>query len=225
MSISVAFVDDHPILLEGLVSLYGSRKDLNIIAKGENAVDALKIVEEHLPEVLVIDLNMPGDTIAALELIVRKYPSTKIIVFTATSSIEIAIQVLNLGVGGYVLKGSTAEDLYNAILTVHCGNTFVTPGFATKVILSMKTAEIRRKAQLQKRLSLREEQIVQYLMQGKTNREIAAMLDISEKTVKHYMTVLMLKLDARNRVEVVLAAQKMAGPGESNAGAVPVRHM
>ncbi|MDX3927014.1 MAG: response regulator transcription factor [Shinella sp.] len=218
MPISVAFVDDHPILLEGLVSLYSGKADLSIVGQGENAVDALKIAEEKQPDVLVLDLNMSGDTIAAIELIVQKYPSTKVIVFTAASNIETAIQVLNLGVFGYVLKGCTARDLHEAIRIVHAGNTYITPGFATKVILSMRAAELRRKAQLQKRLSAREEQIVQYLLMGKTNREIARMLDISEKTVKHYMTLLMQKLEARNRVEVVLAAQKLAMPVDMGGG-------
>ncbi|MGH6809661.1 MAG: response regulator [Ensifer adhaerens] len=209
MSISVAFVDDHPILLEGLVSLYSGKSDLEIVAKGENAVDALKIVEEFSPEVLVLDLSMPGDAIAAIELVAQKYKDTRIIVFTANSSIETAIQVLNYGVPGYVLKGSSASDLHEAIRTVYDGETFITAGFATKVIMAMKTAEIRRRSQAQRRLSLREEQIVRHLMRGSTNREIAACLDISEKTVKHYMTVLMQKLDVRNRVEVVLAAQRL----------------
>ncbi|AHK42269.1 MULTISPECIES: response regulator transcription factor [Ensifer] len=209
MSISVAFVDDHPILLEGLVSLYSGKSDLEIVAKGENAVDALKIVEEFSPEVLVLDLSMPGDAIAAIELVTQKYKDTRIIVFTANSSIETAIQVLNYGVSGYVLKGSSASDLHEAIRTVYDGETFITAGFATKVIMAMKTAEIRRRSQAQRRLSLREEQIVRHLMRGSTNREIAACLDISEKTVKHYMTVLMQKLDVRNRVEVVLAAQRL----------------
>ncbi|TCL68204.1 response regulator transcription factor [Rhizobium sp. BK251] len=218
MPISVAFVDDHPILLEGLVSLYSGKDDLFITAQGENAVDALKIAEEKRPDVLVLDLNMPGDTMATIEMIVRNHNATKIIVFTAASNIETAVKVLDLGVNGYVLKGSTARDLHEAIKIVHGGNTFITPGFATKVILSMKAAELRRKTRIQKRLSAREEQIVRYLMMGKTNREIACMLDISEKTVKHYMTLLMQKLDARNRLEVVLAAQKLDVPMET-AGA------
>ncbi|MBZ7927093.1 response regulator transcription factor (plasmid) [Ensifer adhaerens] len=209
MCISVAFVDDHPILLEGLVSLYSGKSDLNIVAKGENAVDALKIVEEHSPHVLVLDLSMPGDAVAAIEVIAQKYQDTRIIVFTANSSIETAIQVLNYGVAGYVLKGSSASDLHQAIRTVYDGDTFITAGFATKVIMAMKTAELRRRQQAQQRLSLREEQIVRHLMRGSTNREIAAYLDISEKTVKHYMTVLMQKLDVRNRLEVVLAAQRL----------------
>lgn len=209
MSISVAFVDDHPILLEGLVSLYSGKSDLDIVAKGENAIDALKIVEEHSPQVLVLDLSMPGDAVAAIELIAQKYQGTRIIVFTANSSIETAINVLNYGVAGYVLKGSSAGDLHQAIRTVYDGETFISAGFATKVIMAMKTAEMRRRKQAQQRLSLREEQIVRHLMRGSTNREIASCLDISEKTVKHYMTVLMQKLDARNRLEVVLAAQRL----------------
>lgn len=217
MSISVAFVDDHPILLEGLVSLYSGKSDLEIVAKGENAVDALKIVEEFSPQVLVLDLSMPGDAIAAIELVAQKYQDTRIIVFTANSSIETAIQVLNYGVSGYVLKGSSASDLHEAIRTVYDGETFITAGFATKVIMAMKTAEIRRRSQAQRRLSLREEQIVRHLMRGSTNREIAVCLDISEKTVKHYMTVLMQKLDVRNRVEVVLAAQRLDVLPDSSA--------
>lgn len=209
MYISVAFVDDHPILLEGLVSLYSGKSDLEIVAKGENAVDALRIVEEYSPQVLVLDLSMPGDAVAAIELIAQKYQNTRVIVFTANSSIETAIQVLNYGVAGYVLKGSSASDLHQAIRTVHDGETFISAGFATKVIMAMKTAELRRRKQAQQRLSLREEQIVRHLMRGSTNREIATCLDISEKTVKHYMTLLMQKLDARNRLEVVLAAQRL----------------
>lgn len=209
MPVTVAFVDDHPVLLEGLVSLYADKEDLLIVGKGSNAGDAIRIVEEISPNVLVIDLSMPGDSMAAIDIISRTMPQTKIVIFTAASSIELAVRALNSGVSGYVLKGSTAADLHDAIIAVHNGETYMTPGFATKVIMSMKTAEMRRKAFNNKRLSAREEQIVHCLMQGRTNREIAITLDISEKTVKHYMTILMQKLDVRNRVEVVLAAQKI----------------
>lgn len=217
MPVSVAFVDCDPILLEGLVSLYSGKSDLEIVAKGENAVDALKIVEEISPHVLVLDLSMPGNAMAAIERIGQNYQGTRIIVFTANSSIETAIQVLNFGVAGYVLKSSSANDLHEAIRAVHDGDIFVTAGFATKVMMAMKTADLRRCTQAQKRLSLREEQIVRYLLRGSTNREIAACLGISETTVKHYMTVLMQKLDARNRVEVVLAAQKLNAIADGGA--------
>lgn len=212
MPVSVAFVDDHPILLEGLVSLYSGKKGLTILAKGHNAVDAIKIAEQFCPDVIVVDLSMPGDSMAAIEVIVRTMSKTKVVIFTATSSIETAIKALNIGVSGYVLKGSTALDLHDAIIAAHKGETYMTPGFATKVILSMKTAEMRQKAMQTNRLSAREEQIVHHLMRGETNREIAQNLAMSEKTVKHYMTILMQKLNVRNRVEAVLAAQKIKTP-------------
>jgi two-component system nitrate/nitrite response regulator NarL len=209
MTICVAFVDDHPILLEGLVSLYSLKKDLSIVAQGHNAVDAIKIVEQHKPDVIVIDLSMPGDSLAAIDIIIKTVTKTKVVIFTATSSIETAVKALNLGVSGYVLKGSTTMELHEAIIAAYNGDTYMTPGFATKVIMSIKTAELRQKALRNNRLNAREEQIVQHLLRGRTNREIAQCLDISEKTVKHYMTVLMQKLDVRNRVEAVLAAQRI----------------
>lgn len=212
MSLSVAFVDDHPILLEGLVSLYSTKEDLTIVGKGHTAVDAIKIAEEFSPDVIVVDLSMPGDSMAAVEVIIRTMTKTRVVIFTATSSIETAVKALNCGVSGYVLKGSSALDLYEAIIAASNGETYMTPGFATKVIMSMKTDEMRQKAMQTKRLSVREEQIVYHLMRGQTNREIAQSLDISEKTVKHYMTILMQKLDVRNRVEAVLAAQKIHAP-------------
>lgn len=212
MPVSVAFVDDHPILLDGLVSLYSTKDDLSIVGKGHNAVDAIKIAEEFSPDVIVVDLSMPGDSMAAVEVITRTMAKTRVVIFTATSSIETAVKALNCGVSGYVLKGSSALDLYEAIMAAHNGETYMTPGFATKVIMSMKTDEMRQKAMQTKRLSVREEQIVYHLMRGQTNREIAHSLDISEKTVKHYMTILMQKLDVRNRVEAVLAAQKIHAP-------------
>ncbi|MFS8123602.1 response regulator transcription factor [Rhizobium sp. BR 250] len=212
--VSVAFVDDHPILLEGLVSLYSGKNDLKIVGEGHNAVDAIKLTEQLSPDVIVIDLSMPGDSMAAIEVIIQTMPDTKVVIFTATSSIETAVKALNVGVSGYVLKGSSSTDLHEAIIAAHKGEKYMTPGFATKVIMSMKAAEARQKAMQNKRLSAREEQIVRHLMRGQTNREIARSLDISEKTVKHYMTILMQKLDVRNRVEAVLAAQKINTPSD-----------
>ncbi|WP_455273617.1 LuxR C-terminal-related transcriptional regulator [Rhizobium herbae] len=211
MTISVAFIDDHPIVLEGLVSVYSLKKDLSIVALGRNAVDAIKIVELHAPDVVVLDLSIPGDSLAAIDIIIKTMAKTKVVVFTATSNIDTAVKVLNLGISGYVLKGSTTMELHEAIVAAYNGETYMTPGFATKVIMSMKT-ELRQKALRNNSLNAREEQIVQHLLRGQTNREIAQCLDISEKTVKHHMTALMQKLDVRNRVEVVLAAQKIGSP-------------
>ncbi len=215
MSIRVAFVDDHPILLEGLVSLYSEKTDLDVVAMGHTAVDAIHIAQDKSPDVIVVDLSMPGDPVEAIDTIIKKNARIRVIVFTASSAIQTAVQLLNTGVAGYVLKGSSSSELHHAITAAHNGETYITPGFATKVIMSMKTQEMRRAAQAQQKLHHREEQIVIGLLQGHTNREIGAELNISEKTVKHYMTSLMQKLHVRNRVELVIAVKNRTLPREA----------
>ncbi|KPF46060.1 response regulator [Rhizobium sp. G187] len=217
MVVRVAFVDDHPILLEGLVSLYSSKADLDVVAMGHNTIDALQILEQHRPDVIVMDLSMPGDSFAAIDLMLVTHPYTKVIVFTASSAIQPAVELIEAGISGYVLKGSSSSDLHEAILRAHDGETYITPGFATKVIVSMKTAELRRAAQPKEHLHHREEQIIGGLLKGMTNREIGTSLNLSEKTVKHYMTSLMSKLDVRNRVELVIAVKNRAAPKEAPA--------
>ena len=212
MASRVAFVDDHQVLVEGLVSLYNAKDDLVVVGKGYSAGDAMQIVEEIRPDAIVMDLSMPGDTFATIEEIIARVPATRVIVFTASTTIQPAIELLEAGIAGYVLKGSSSSELHEAIRMACRGETYVTPGFATKVIVSMKTAEIRRKNQpAEARLHLREEQIVNCLLKGFTNREIGETLNISEKTVKHYMTSLLQKLNVRNRVQLVIAVKNRIG--------------
>ena len=212
MASRVAFVDDHQVLVEGLVSLYNAKDDLVVVGKGYSAGDAMQIVEEIRPDAIVMDLSMPGDTFATIEEIIARFPATRVIVFTASTTIQPAIELLEAGIAGYVLKGSSSSELHEAIRMACRGETYVTPGFATKVIVSMKTAEIRSRNQpAEARLHLREEQIVNCLLKGFTNREIGETLNISEKTVKHYMTSLLQKLNVRNRVQLVIAVKNRIG--------------
>lgn len=218
-AISIAFVDDHPILLEGIVSVFSRSSELNIVAKGYTTEDALKIAETHSPDILVVDLSMPGDIFEAISKISGRQSNTKVIAFTAATGIDQAVRALDAGACGYVLKGSTADDLLNAVHAVRTGETFITQGFAGKVIAALRNASLRKAAVQAIKLSIREEQIVRLLMRGRTNREIAEQLHISEKTVKHYMTVLMQKLNVRNRLEVVIAAQKLGDVVDPGAAA------
>ncbi|MEF9606103.1 response regulator transcription factor, partial [Paracoccus sp. PXZ] len=121
----------------------------------------------------------------------------------------------------YVIKGSTATDLAEAIRTVMRGETFVSHTFASKVIAALQNASLRKRALQAIRLNMREEQIVRLLLRGRTNKEIGQQLRISEKTVKHYMSILMQKLHARNRIEVVLAAQKLQAEAQEPPGSAP----
>jgi two-component system nitrate/nitrite response regulator NarL len=207
--ISLAFVDDHPIFLSGMVAVFSSDPSFTVLAHGTTAKDAQDIVREQKPDVIVMDLNMPGRVLETIAEIACSGTSTRILAFTAANTIDTAIAALEAGASGYVLKGAPAGEVIEAIFSIQRGETFITPSFAGKVIAGLRTASLRRAAAQAIRLSLREEQVLRLLLRGGTNKEIANSLDISDKTVKHYMTRLIQKLNVRNRIEVVLAAQQM----------------
>ncbi|MRG57902.1 response regulator [Phyllobacterium sp. SYP-B3895] len=205
---SIAFVDDHPILLEGIASIFASDNAYHVVGKGGTAADALDITNRLKPNVLIVDLNMPGDTLEAMTSISQTMPETKIVAFTSAVGVDSAVEAFEAGASGYVLKGSSADDLRQAVRAVLGGETYITQSLAAQVILALRRVSMQKNKSEAIRLSVREEQIVNLLLEGRTNKEIGEQLDISVKTVKHYMTILMQKLHARNRLEVVLAAQK-----------------
>lgn len=208
-SISVAFVDDHPLMIEAVSSLFSRSSGFDLIATGSTAKDAVDICLTTRPRVIVVDLSLPGDAFAAITTITSAAPHTKLVAFTAAIGVETAIRALDAGASGYVLKGSNPDELLQAIRCVESGETYITQNFASRVITALRDTSIRRKAAEAVKLSMREQQIMKLLLNGKTNKEIAIVIKISEKTVKHYMTILMQKLQVRNRLEVVLAGQKM----------------
>lgn len=207
--ISIAVVDDHPLLMEGLASLMQRKPQFSLTAAGAAASDIRAIAEKHRPDAMIVDLNMPGDAFQAIAEATKIVPEMKIVVFTASTNTDHAIRALEVGAKAYVLKGSPADELIEAIETVCQGEIYMTPCFAAKVISALRNKEQERKAAQDAKLSVREHQIVRLLLCGKQNREIARALSLSEKTVKGYMTHLMQKLNARNRLEVVIAAQKL----------------
>jgi DNA-binding NarL/FixJ family response regulator len=213
-AISIALVDDHPMLLAGVAALFEASADFDVVATGATADSATEIVARYAPNILVLDLSMPGNAFGVIAAIAAQANGTKVVVFTALTSTEIAVRALEAGASAYILKGGSAEELLHGVRAAHGGTTYISPEFAGKVILAMREAAQRKSAAQQHQLSVREEQIVGHLMHGRTNKEIAARLGIGEKTVKHYMTILMHKMRARNRLEVVIAAQKLQTEGD-----------
>jgi DNA-binding NarL/FixJ family response regulator len=207
--VSIAVVDDHPLLMEGLVALMQRNVGFSLVAAGSDANDIFSIAEKHKPDAMIVDLNMPGDAFRAIKDAAKAAPDMKIVVFTASTNADHAIQALEAGAKGYVLKGSSADELIKAVELTCRGEIYITPSFAAKVIGALQGKRVERQAAQGSKLSVREDQIVRLLLCGKQNREIACALSLSEKTVKGYMTLLMQKLKARNRLEVVIAAQRL----------------
>jgi len=208
MPIRLVFVDDHPTLLAGLATIFASDDRFEIVGTGTTAEEALELARGKLPDVMILDLSMPGDVFGAIEEISRQIPTLKLVVFTAFANVDLALKALDAGAHAFVLKGRPADDLYDAIQAVRRGDLFVSPEFSQRVVAGFRN-RARRETAVVVKLSAREQQLVDCLLEGQTNKEIARTLELTEKTVKHYMTNLMTKLQVKNRLEVVLAARKL----------------
>lgn len=211
-SIRIAFVDDHPTLLRGIAALFSTDARYNIVGTGSSAEEAVALAARSAPDVLILDLSMPGDAFDAIRTIVER-GTAKVVVFTAFANVELALKALDAGAHAFVLKGRPSEDLYAAIESVLSGQLYVSPDFSQQLMAGFRHRTRREKEIQSARLSAREKQLVECLFEAKTNKEIARTLQLSEKTVKHYMTNLMNKLKVKNRLEVVLAAQSLRDNG------------
>lgn len=205
--ISIAVVDDHPILRQGLAAVLRNEPRFRFVAEGGSATEALQIAEVHRPDIIILDLNIPGGGIDALRQIAVEFPSVRCIVLTVCDNADTAIGALNAGAQGYILKGVSGGDLKSAIWTVFNNELFVSPEFATKMLLAAQNRQETSVAD--RRLSFRETQILREVAAGLSNRMVAEKLSISEKTVKHYMSSIMQKYGVSNRVAAVMAYQKV----------------
>lgn len=203
--IKVGIVDDHPLLRQGVAATLSRVEDFEVVEQGGCADEAREISARCQPDVLLMDVNMPGDIFAAVRAISKAQPKVKVLMLTVSESEDDAYSALEGGAQGYVLKGVSGPELIQAIRTVAKGETFITPVLATRLLSNF------RKHQTEQRgvdLTHREEQIIREVANGLTNREVAVKLGLSEKTVKYYMTNVMQKLHARNRVEAVAAVRR-----------------
>ena len=208
--IRIAVVDDHPALLMGLSGLLGNDERYLIVGTGGTADEAVELGRTGKLDILLLDLSMPGDAFTAITEVIGFSPATKIIIFTAFAEVGLASRALDAGAHGFVLKGRPLRELHEAVEKVMAGSHFVSPGFSEKLYAEWHSRG-GRGGVAPVRLSPRELQLVQCLMEAMTNRQIATRLELTEKTVKHYMTNLMNKLRVKSRLEVVLAAQRMTG--------------
>jgi DNA-binding NarL/FixJ family response regulator len=207
----VAIIDDHPLFREGVVHTLRSARVLDVVGEGGTAEDAVRIARQELPDIVLLDVSMPGGGIEAARSIARVCPIVKTIVLTVSESEQDVAQALEAGVKGYVLKGTSGSELLKTMYAISRGESYVTPGLAARLLTQVKRQEQAQGAALPE-LTEREGQILAQVARGLTNKEIARTLSLSEKTVKHHMTNIMQKLQVRNRVEAAMVYRKQA-PG------------
>jgi two-component system, NarL family, nitrate/nitrite response regulator NarL len=209
--IRIAVVDDHPMLREGVVRTLLDERDIEVVGEGATADQAIDLAQKFLPDVMLLDMNMPGSGLTAIGRISELCPAIKLIVLTVQEDHDTVTQALKLGARAYALKGVGATELVDIVRAVHDGGSYVSPSLAAKLLANFNRPD--RKGSDQEpieTLTAREEQILVLLGKGLRNKEIARQLDLKEKTVKHYVTNILQKLQLRNRVEAAVLLQKQA---------------
>ena len=206
--IQILLVDDHPVVRDGLRAMLGLQPDFQIVGEANNGVEAVQQVVQLRPDVILLDLEMPElDGVAALEQIRAVNPAARVIILTAYDEDERIVSAVVAGAQGYVLKGAPREDIFRAIRIVHAGGSLWQPLIASK--LRRHLSEQADKLEDAVDLTPREIEVLQLIAQGKSNKQIAAELVITERTCKFHVSSILSKLEASNRTEAVkIAAQR-----------------
>ena len=212
----LAVIDDHPLMRQGIELTLKREKDFQVVATGSSSQDAISIVRAHGPELVLLDISIPGCGLRTARKISEIAPSARIVFLTVSERHEDVTAALEVGAKGYVLKGISGPDLVRTIRSIAAGETYITPAFAAKLLtrssapMPVAGANPSPTSLPNEQLSVREEQILREVSLGLTNKEIARKLGLSEKTVKHYMSGVLHKLSARNRVEAIIASRRGA---------------
>jgi len=208
--IKIVLIDDHPLFREGVAYTLRSEPDFEIIGQGESLDEALQLVVDTQPHVILLDINIPGGGIQAAEKISLLYSKIKIIMLTASSDDDDLVAALKNGASGYILKGVAARELISIVRSVWAGEGYVTPSLAASLLSEMAagTRPVRPAASPLDELTERELQILEHIAEGLSNKEIGLRLHLTEKTIKHYVTSILQKLHVRNRVEAAMLTQK-----------------
>lgn len=217
--VRVVLVDDHPVVREGLKLLVNAQPDMRVIGEAVDGEDACRIAKELRPDVVVMDLSMPNMNGAeAASRVRRDCPETHVLALTVHEERLYLTQLLRAGASGYVLKRSAPADLVRAVRTVAAGGTYIDPAVAGAVVEGYLDPRTTIEDAAHERLSDREREVLIRVSIGFSNKEIAAELGLSVKTVETYKARAGEKLGLKTRVEIVRYAARQGwlhGPGES----------
>jgi two-component system nitrate/nitrite response regulator NarL len=204
-SLRLIVVDDHPLFRDGVVRSLEESGCCLIVGQAGTADEAVRLVSDQKPDLVLLDLSMPGGGQAAATRIGEIAPDVKIIVLTASEDDDDILLALKAGAKGYVLKGVSAAALADIVTSVAAGESYVSPALAARLLAEMRVREPARPAEdPMSRLTAREEQILRLVARGLSNKAVARELDLQEKTVKHHMTRILNKLQVKNRTEAAL---------------------
>ncbi|MBY7840203.1 response regulator transcription factor [Vibrio fluvialis] len=197
--IRVVIVDDHRVVLEGFMARLEMEPEIEVIATASNGLEALEVVKQHRPDVILMDVSMPiMNGIDATRLIKEEVPDAKVLMLTMHDNREYIMKVMLAGAVGYMLKEISAEKMVQAIKTVNLGSTY----FCESVTQTLFTQDIIPSAQKPNPLSRREEAVLKMVAQGHSSKKIASLLNISYRTVETHRQNIKHKLDIHSTAEL-----------------------
>jgi two-component system, NarL family, response regulator len=193
----VMVVDDHPLMRVGVASIVNARPDMTVVAQTGTGEEAVKLFFKHQPDVTLMDLRLPTMSgVDAIRSIRSSYPRARFVVLTTYEGDADIHRALEAGAQGYVIKGMPYQTLVDALNRVHQGGRFLPPPVARALASRMPNSD----------LSAREQEVLRLLASGKSNRDIASTLGITEATVKCHVSAILLRLNVSDRTEAVVTA-------------------
>ncbi|MFP3853448.1 MAG: response regulator [Anaerolineales bacterium] len=203
----IVLVDDLEVVRLGLMTLINDQDDLKVVAEAGSAEEALRAVEAHQPDVVLMDIRLPGKSgIEATQQINQAYPDVNVVMLTSFVDDELIIQAIRAGAAGYVLKQVGNEELLRAIRAAARGESPLDPSSSTRLVQRIRELERESDQEAFRELSAREMDVLVELTRGKSNKEIASELNLSDKTVRNYVSNILQKLQLSNRVELATYA-------------------
>jgi two-component system, NarL family, response regulator len=195
--IRVLVVDDHPIMRVGIAAIIEATPDMTTVAQAGSGEEAVELFEKHLPDVTLMDLRLPGMSgVEAIRAVMARHSNAKFVVLTTYEGDEDIHQALAAGARSYIIKGMPHDALISALRRVHAGGRFLPPPVSRALNSRIPNSE----------LSAREREVLELIVRGRSNKEIATDLGITESTVKCHVSVILMRLNVADRTQAVVSA-------------------
>ncbi|MEW5985530.1 MAG: response regulator transcription factor [Chloroflexota bacterium] len=203
----VLLVDDHAIVRLGLLTLLNDQPNVEVVGEAGTAAEAVRAVERLRPDVVLMDIRMPGEGgIEAARQITARFPDTKVVMLTSFADEELVVKAIRAGAVGYVLKQVGNEELLRAIAAAARGEALLDPSITARLLARVRETERKADKDAFRELSDRELEVLGEVARGKNNAEIGQVLNLSEKTVRNYVSTMLEKLHLTNRIELAIYA-------------------
>jgi two-component system, NarL family, response regulator DevR len=206
--IRILLVDDHDIVRLGLMALLKSQPDMEVAGEAGTASEGVKLAETLMPDVVLMDIRLPGGGIDACQQITARFPSCIVVMLTSFADDELVVRAIRAGAMGYVLKQVGNAELLRAIRAAARGEALLDPSTTTRLLSRIRETERKADEEAFRALSEREMDVLVYLAKGKTNADISGLLGLSEKTVGNYVSNMLEKLQLGNRIELAAYAHE-----------------